>query len=293
MSTGIATAQKEQRQFRTLKDELKDLSTKIDRAKTMLESFQFDQTQHEALKQLLIDLEASKAALEPQVRTLGTRHTSLTNAIAAIEARIKPMQEKLDAMVAQHKDTKEAHDALKEQIRQLKIEKADLVSSKRKELKDQLGGINRDKDAANAVLKDLNTAIGVAKRKAEGLKAKAKKHDDLVAAIEAAQGRLDTINKSIVNRTADQKRAQKALDDLDAELAAKRAKFDDYVKQRETAFNLRDKDFEVREGDLNRREQWHNKRSGLLRQAKAELEEIHGRPLRHIVIPPDLNPETI
>lgn len=287
MTPGVSKAQTEQRQFKTLKDELAILSTKIEAAKKRLNNYQFDTEEHARLVKLLSDLNATKATLEPEVRALQACHKTLTDKVGDVDKKIAAKQLLISELDTKHADTKKTHATLTEEVRQLKIEKADLVSSKREELRKDLAGIEADKVEANKALKAVNQAVSKALKKSKALGPKAKKHDELTGAIKRAQIKLDGIESNITARTAAHKRADEAATALEAELDAKRKAFDEECHKWDVALKLKEKDLEEREGDANRVTQWNKKKAGLLRQAKMELEEIHGKPLRHIIIPPD------
>lgn len=287
MTPGVLKAQKEQRQFKSLKDTLSELGTKIEAAKKRLADYQFDTAEHARLTELLKDLSALKATLEPEVRALQTRHASLTEQISRIDAQLKPKQEKLEELTRMGAAAKEIRDTLKEEIRQLKLAKTDLTSSKREKLRKDIAEIEGDKVEANKALKAVNQAISKALAKSKALNGKAKRHDELMGLIAQATKALGELEENIRTRTAAHKRAVDLLEATEAEIAKLRTDFDAECRKKDIALKLKEKDLEQREGDVNRVKEWNKKRLGLLRDAKTELEEIHGRPLRHIIIPED------
>lgn len=291
MKTGVATAQKQQRQLGPLQAKLNDLSGKIEAAKVRLESYQFDQEAHTKLQQLLKELSATRDSLQPEVARLEREHTASVKKLADIGVAISAKEAELDAATKLHTTTKDQRDLLVKEVAQLREDKRTLKAGKTQKSAVTRGEISADIVQAQKELKHVTDLLTSRSNKAKALKTKEDRYATIVAAIESADAALVKVNGNIKQREADEIKAKAKVDELEAQLLQMRTDFDAECKKKTTALNLREKGLEEREGDVVRREQWNDKRTGLLRNAKTELEEIHGRPLRHIVIPPAEDPE--
>lgn len=282
---GAAIAKQEQHQRSTLKDELNRLSGQIEAAKRRLETYKVDQAEYDKLLKLLEGLRAQRDALREELRFLERRQRKADADLKKTERKLATASERLAAIEGSDKPA--AHKALAAEVERLTGERDALVGAARSGHKEEISDIAKDTAEARRVLASLNTAVGKARKDLSSMSADQKKHKQLLADIEAAHDSLDELGRTIKARETEQKKADQKLADTRAQIEQERKDFDAECHKKDVALKLRGKDLDDREGEVGRQVQWTKERTGKLRQAKTEIENFHGKVLKHIIIPED------
>lgn len=281
----VAKSKKEQREYGSLKVELARIGDLIEKGKSRLASLAVDEKEEKRLLEALPQLQKQEQEI---LATISRLRGQETEARAAAD-RAKRDFEKVDgaykATSTLHGEAtgKTAH--VGRQVNNLEQTKASLEASTKEKTREKTGKESKDIVDANSELGRIRAEITQATKELEDMTTNRKKAKEISADLTAANKRLKDLSGEIAGLEKVKGAKAKQVDALDESMAKKRQTHDEYIAAENKKLADREKGLLEREGDVNRQKQWIIGKAGLLRQAKRELEEFHGKILRHIVIP--------
>lgn len=283
--SGLSTAKADREQLGSLKAELARIGDLIETGKRRLKNLEIDAAEEARLRDVLPQLKKSEEILRDSIARLTAAETQARNGTQRATGSLKAVS---DA----YKSTSELHAAAtgrkaraERQVEILEGDAEAIKAGNRERGREEISKTDPAIVSANTILAKVRSDIASAKRQLATMDSKRKAHTRISNDIENLTNRAKKLDRKILDGERKLKKTEASIADVDAEIYRKRKAFDAECAKKTSDIDAREKDLMQREGTLDRVKKWVKEKGGLLKQAKTEIENYHGKALNHIIIP--------
>lgn len=284
---GVSIAQEEQRQYKSLKSELARLSGLIKTAEGRLAAMTIDEAEEQRLTASLVTLRRQHQELTDSVRALSGQKIAGDRELARAETAAKKAKEKYEQYSGLSETVKNKLDDSRNRLEHVRKDTAAAIASARVAAAQKVADIRKSVESAKAELKVVVNEIAAAKKELAGMAANRAKNNVLAAGIPGKERTSAKLDEDIAAKERELAEKTSKVVLVDEVIAGKWDAFQKKCVTRETSIALATKDIEDREGRVSFAKENLRSKAALLRGAKQDLEQFHGKQLRHIVIVAD------
>ncbi len=285
MNSGVATAQTEQRQYRSLKDELARIGTLIEDGKRRLNEMQVNEAEESRLLAELPKLRQDERELRDSIARLKGAETEAAGSTQRATKAHRSVDSAYKSVSDLHGKAIGKKMVVERQIESLESDAQSIAASNKEKVRRNVSKTDAALIAANNALAGIQAQIATAKKEIASMSTRRTQSASLFRSIRAQENHIVRLDKLVAATEKSLKGKQSQLLAVAEDIATQRAACDAECAQRAKDIDAREIDLKRREGDIDRVRKWVKDKGGLLKQAKREIEEYRGKVLAHIIIP--------
>ncbi len=282
---GVATAQTEQRQYKSLKGELERIGRLIEDGKARLDKMRVDGAEETRLLAEIPKLKQQEQELVESIARLKGAEVEAQNGTQRATKAHRQVDDAYKSTSKNHILSVQKKVALEKTVERLEDSAGAIDASNKEKIRRDVSKTDPVLVAMNKALASIRADIVSCQKELDSMANRKKQSQNLTMTLRNLNRKKEKTERAIAEAESILKAKKAQINEIDVLIEQKRLQHDQECAKKTLELNDREESLKAREGAVLRVREWVKQKGRLLKQAKTEIEEFRGKVLAHIVIP--------